>query len=93
MENMNNEEIENTVTEMVEEATEKLSFKDNVAAYGIATIFATGVVTIGYLGFKGAKAIASKIKDKRNLKEESDEDVIDVEDENIREDIDESEQE
>jgi hypothetical protein len=93
MENMNNEVMENTVTEIVEGATEKLTFKDNVAAYGIATIFATGVVTIGYLGFKGAKAIASRIKEKRNLKEESDEGVIDVEDGDIREDIDETEQE
>lgn len=85
MEEMNKEAIENGVTEIVEEATEKLTFKQDLAAYALATIFGVGVATVGYGAYKGTKAMIGKIKNKKKISEESDQEVIDVEEENIHE--------
>lgn len=59
------------VTEMVEVATDKLTFKENIIAYSLAGIFVTGLTTIGYLGYKGAKKLAKNIRDKRESKVET----------------------
>jgi len=79
MEEMQNLNVEDTVTEAVEVVTEKLTFKENLLAYGMAGIFATGLVTIGYLGYKGTKGLYYKIKDKRESKVEAE--VVDKTDE------------
>lgn len=92
MEEMNNV-IENGAIEVVEEVTEKLSFKENCIAYGIAGIFGIGVVTTGYLAFKGGKKLYDTIKDKKKIKEESEqEEVVDVEEDDIQEDFEETDQ-
>lgn len=79
MEEMNKELMTNTVTEIVEEATDKLTFKENVIAYGLAGVFVVGVATTGYFAYKGAKAVVNKIKDKKKIKEQSEEEeVIDI---------------
>ena len=64
MEEMQNLNVEETVTEMVEVATDKLTFKENCVAYVLAGVFVTGLTTIGYLGYKGTKKLANKIRDK-----------------------------
>ena len=94
MEEMNKEIMENGAIEIVEEVVEKLTFKENVIAYGLAGIFATGVVTIGYLGYKGTKAIVKNIRDKKKYEAvESDEEIVDVNEEDIQEDVNESQDE
>ena len=65
MEEMQNLNVEETVTEMVEVATDKLTFKENCVAYVLAGVFVTGLTTIGYLGYKGTKKLANKIRDKK----------------------------
>jgi hypothetical protein len=85
MEEMNKEVMENTMTEVVEEATGKLTFGENLAAYGLAAVFSIGVVTTGYLGYKGVKALVGKIKSKKQLSEESEEETVEVEDTDIHE--------
>lgn len=77
MEEMNKEIVENTVTEMVEATADKLTFKENVIAYGVATVFGIGIVTSCYLGYKGSKALAKKIKERREKSKET-EDCADV---------------
>ena len=65
MEEMNNIlSTDNTVTEMVEVA-DKVTFKENVLAYALVGIFAAGLTTIGFLGYKGAKSLSKKIKSKK----------------------------
>lgn len=82
MEEMNNNATENIVTEIVEESTDKLSFKDNVMAYALAGVFVTGLATIGYLGYKGTKKLSNRIRNKREESYVLEEEVInDVEDE------------
>jgi hypothetical protein len=93
MEEMNKELMENTVTEIVEEAADKLTFKENVIAYGLAGVFAVGVATVGYFGYKGVKAISNKVKSniKGKMEEQSEqEEFVDVEENNIHEVDDES---
>lgn len=86
MEEMNKEIMDTTVTEVVEEATKKLTFKENVYAYALAGVFVTGLATIGYLGYKGTKKIGSKLMSKREQKVELEQcEAVDVEDENIQE--------
>ena len=86
MKEMNKEIMENGAVEIVEEVAEKLTFKENCLAYGLAGIFGIGVVTTGYLAFKGGKKLYNTIKDKRKLSEESDdESIVDVEDDEIHE--------
>ena len=82
MEEMNNKATENIVTEIVEESTDKISFKDNVMAYALAGVFVTGLATIGYLGYKGTKKLSNRIRNKREESYVLEEEVInDVEDE------------
>jgi hypothetical protein len=81
MEEMQNLNVEDTVTEMVEVTTDKLTFKENVIAYSLAGIFVTGLVTVGYLGYKGTKKLANKIRDKKQSKVEIEEVMDDVNDE------------
>jgi hypothetical protein len=66
------------VTEVVEVATDKLTFKENIMAYSLAGIFVTGLVTVGYLGYKGTKKLANKIRDKRESKVVTEEAVDEV---------------
>lgn len=77
MEEMNNLEMNQEVTEAIAVATEKLTLGQNILAYGIATVFGIGVITIGYGGYKGGKALVGKIRSK---KEKAVEAVDDVED-------------
>lgn len=87
MEEMNKGLMENTVTEIVEEAAEKLTFKENVIAYGMASVFVIGLSTVGYFGYKGVKTLAKNIKNKKKFKEESEEEeVIDINENYIQED-------
>lgn len=76
MEEMNNKATENTVTEIVEEATDKLTFKENVMAYALAGVFVTGLATIGYLGYKGTKKLSNRIRNKREESDVLEEEVI-----------------
>lgn len=85
MEEMNKELMTNTVTEIVEEATDKLTFGENVAAYAIAGVFVTGIATIGYLGFKGGRALARKIRAKKENITAPEEEVIDINESYIHE--------
>lgn len=71
MEEIKNVNVENTITEVVEEVTDKITFKENIMAYSIAGIFVTGLVTVGYLGYKGTKKLANKIRDKKESKVQS----------------------
>jgi hypothetical protein len=68
MEEMQNLNVEDTITEVVEVATDKLTFKENILAYSLAGIFVTGLTTIGYLGYKGTKKLVKNFKDKREVK-------------------------
>ena len=86
MEEMNKEIMENGAMEIVEEVTEKLTFKENLTAYGLAGIFGIGVVTTGYLLIKGGKKAYDAIQSKRvKTVESKDEVVVDVEEEDIHE--------
>ena len=85
METMNNETMENTVTEVLEEATKKVTFGENLLAYTVAGVFAVGVATTGYLGYKGIKGIVNKIKTKKETEVDSEDDVVDVEHVDIHE--------
>ena len=86
MEEMNKEIMENGTMEIVEEVTEKLTFKENLTAYGLAGIFGIGVVTTGYLLIKGGKKAYDAIQSKRvKTVESKDEVVVDVEEEDIHE--------
>jgi predicted DNA-binding transcriptional regulator len=93
MEEMNKEIVDNTVTEIVEETTKKLTFGENCLAYTLTGIFAVGVVTTGYLGYKGIKAAVKKIKNKKEIEEETDDNVVDVDHVEIHEVKDNDEQE
>lgn len=84
MEEMNNV-IEDGTMEIVEEVTEKLTFGQNAAAYGIAFVFGVGLATTAYAGYKGVKALAGKIKSKKKVVKESNDEVIDIEEEDIHE--------
>jgi hypothetical protein len=93
MEEMNKELLENGTIEIVEEVAEKLTFKENVLAYGLAGVFAVGVVTTGYFAVKGVKALSDKVRDNiKGKKVESEQEVVDVEDEEIQ-DVDDNETE
>ena len=86
MEEMNKETMETTVTEVMEGATNKLSFKENIYAYALAGVFVTGLATIGYLGYKGTKKISNKFRNKRKQEVVHEEqEVIDVEETDIHE--------
>lgn len=87
MEEMNKEIMENGMTEIVEEVSDKLTFGQNAAAYGIAFVFGVGLATTAYAGYKGVKALAGKIRSKKKIVEETEEDndVVDVEHEDIHE--------
>lgn len=74
----NNLNVEDTVTEVVEVATDKLTFKENLMAYSLAGIFVTGLVTVGYLGYKGTKKLTKKIRDKKEAKVDIKETVEEV---------------
>ena len=67
-----------TVTEIVEEVTEKLTFKQNCAAYGITAVFGVGVIATGYGIFKGGKKLYNTIKNGKKKSGTSEEDAIDV---------------
>ena len=71
--------------EIVEEVTEKLTFGQNAAAYGIAFVFGVGLATTAYAGYKGVKSLAGKIKSKKKVVKESNDKVIDIEEEDIHE--------
>ena len=86
MEEMNKEIMENGAMEIVEEVTEKLTFKENLTAYGLAGVFGIGVVATGYLLIKGGKKAYDVIQSKRvKTVESKDEVVVDVEEEDIHE--------
>ena len=86
MEEMNKEIMENGAMEIVEEVTEKLTFKENLTAYGLAGIFGIGVVTTGYLLVKGGKKAYDAIQSRRvKTVESKDEVVVDIEEEDIHE--------
>lgn len=87
MEEMNNVNVENIATEMVEEVSDKLTFGENLTAYVLAGVFVTGVAAIGYLGYKGVKGISKKIKNKKKYEEVDDAEqaVNDVEECDIHE--------
>ena len=86
MEEMNKEIMENGAMEIVEEVTEKLTFKENLTAYGLAGVFGIGVVATGYLLVKGGKKAYNVIQSKRvKTVESKDEVVVDVEEEDIHE--------
>jgi hypothetical protein len=95
MEEMNKELMENTVTEVVEGAVDKLTFKETCLSYGIATVFGIGVVTTGYFAFKGVKAISKKIKKnvKGEMVESENDEVVDVDKEDIQDMEDENSEE
>lgn len=80
-----------TATTIVEEVITKPTFKENCLAYGLTGVFVTGVITIGYLGFKGGRKLGKKFMKKKVSNNES-ENVKDVESENVHEVNDESEQ-
>ena len=85
MEEMNNQVIENG-TEIVEEAVEKLTFKENLGAYALAGFFAVGVVATGVGLYKGGKWLYNKAKkDVKVVDDTSDEAVVDVEEDEIHE--------
>lgn len=67
MEEMQNVNAE-TTTEMVEVITDKLTFKDNLIAYGLAATFIVGVGTISYLAAKGSFKLLNKIREERKSK-------------------------
>ena len=94
MEEMKNVNVENTVNEVVEVVTEKLTFKENCIAYALAGVFVTGLTTVGYLGYKGGKKIVRKIKDKRESKVSTEmknsDDCVDVDYKTVRENENES---
>ena len=71
MEEMNKGIVENTVTDIVEESVDNLTFGENVIAYGVAAVFMVGLVTTTYLGYKGGKLLVNKIKEKRERSKES----------------------
>lgn len=91
MEEMNNV-IENEAVEIVEEVVEKLTFGQNIAAYALAGTFVVGVATVGYFGYKGTRKLIGKFKSKKGI-ETNDHtgDVVDVEEEDIQDINDESE--
>ena len=84
MEEMNNA-IENGTMEIVEEVTEKVTLGQNIGAYALAGTFVIGVATIGYLSYKGITKLADKIKSKRVNTVESEDKVVDIEEEDIHE--------
>lgn len=85
MEEMNNQVIENGTTEIVEEVAEKVTLGQNIGAYALAGTFVMGVATIGYLSYKGITKLADKIKSKRVKTVESEDKVVDIEEEDIHE--------
>ena len=86
MEEMNNQVIENG-TEIVEEVVEKLTFKENLGAYALAGFFAVGVIATGVGLYKGGKWLYNKAKnnDKVGVDENSDETVVDIDENDIHE--------
>jgi predicted polyphosphate/ATP-dependent NAD kinase len=88
MEEMNKELMDNTVTEIVEEAADKLTFKENLMAYGLASVFAVGVVTTGYFAYKGVRALSNKVRNnvKGKMEEQTEqEEVVDIDENDIQE--------
>ena len=79
MEELKNINVEEPVVEMAEVVTEKLTFKENLAAYSLAGIFAIGVVATGYLGYKVSSKIMDKIMAKKERKVIIDEEPATVE--------------
>ena len=67
-----------TVTEIVEEVTEKLTFKQNCVSYGITAVFGVGIIVTGYGLYKGGKKLFSTIKNGKKKSGTSEEDAIDV---------------
>ena len=70
-------------TTIVEEVTSKLTFKENAYAYALTGVFATGVITIGYLGYKGGKKLGRRFLKKKVTSEQPE--IINVESEEIHE--------
>jgi len=77
--------IENTTVEIVEEVTDKLTFGENCLSYALGGTFIIGVAAIGYLGYKGTKKIVKTIKGKKKITEESEQKIVDVDQEDIHE--------
>ena len=84
MEEMNNQVIENG-TEIVEEVVEKLNCKENLGAYALAGFFTVGVVATGVGLYKGVKWLYNKVKnnDKVGADENSNEAVVDIDENEI----------
>jgi len=86
MEEMNKLNTENAMTEVVEEVTNKITFKENLLAYTLSGVFVTGLATISYLGYKGVKRLSKKVRNKKEEKVDlKPGEVIDVDDESIHE--------
>lgn len=68
MEELKNINVEEPVVEIAEVVTEKLTFKENLAAYSLAGVFAIGVIATGYLGYKATNKIMDKIMNKKEKK-------------------------
>ena len=85
MEEMNKEIMENGTTEIVEEVAEKVTLGQNIGAYALAGTFVIGVAAIGYLGYKETTKLVDKIRSKRVKTVESEDKVVDVEEEDIHE--------
>lgn len=93
MENeVQNLNVEDTATGVVEVAADKLTFKENVLAYGMAGVFIIGLTTVGYLGYKGTKKLAKKIRDKKDSKVDTIETVEEINNEYEDENKDDSEE-
>ena len=67
-----------TVTEIVEEVTDKLTFKQNCVSYGITAVFGVGVIATGYGLYKGGKKLYNTIKNGKKKSGTSEENVMDV---------------
>ena len=79
MEELKNINVEEPVVEIAEVVTDKLTFKENLAAYSLAGVFGIGVITIGYLGYKATNKIMDKIMAKKERKVIIDEEPATVE--------------
>jgi len=66
MEELKNINVEEPVVEIAEVVTDKLTFKENLAAYTLAGVFGIGVITIGYLGYKASNKIMDKVMNRKN---------------------------
>lgn len=80
MEEMKNLNVEDTITEVAEVVTDKLSFKENCIAYGLVGLVGIGAATVSYYGFKGGQKLYRAIKNKRAKSATKHEIVVDVND-------------